>query len=58
MIPMHYFDCVTIEDKIIHILYAARFNDCFEQAINQCIQSFGKKQTKSAIYRFKTEFCY
>lgn len=53
---IHYNNCVTTEDKIIHLLYAAEFNDCYEQAINECIDTFGITITNEAICIFEADF--
>lgn len=53
---MHYIDCSTTEEKIIHVLYAADFEGMIDVAIDECIKEFGKEITDITVDLYENEY--
>ena len=50
---MHYGDYIDIQDKIIHLLYAAYYEGLYGQALIECNKEYGEDITYKAAKEFK-----
>jgi len=54
---MHYGDFIDVNDKIIHLLYAANFEgeSLYKQAVCECIDMWGSTAIK-AVKEFELDY--
>ena len=52
----HFGELETIDEKIIHILYAGFLNDYYEQSIKECKHIFGVQATKRIQALFEKDY--